>query len=324
MDLRAKTFDDFIGNKEVTDTLRIEIAAATKRKQPLGHTLFKGHYGCGKTTLAKLCAHLMGSSFIELNAASLSKKQQIANVILSIKENQIVFIDEIHRMKTKLAEIFYPVMEDNIFTSSNEGPAYTRKIPPFTLIGATTDAGMLSGPLLSRFTSHYYLEAYSVEDMAKIITMNAPKFGVRLNQSGIEALAFRSKSVPRIANGRLKWLSDWALCRDMQGQELGVMEVAEAMLIRGVDAQGLERDDRKYLAALHTNEATGLGSIVARTGISEETIKTTIEPYLLSIGFINIEPKGRKLTELAADYSKREVSGSINVYDIPDNFEEDI
>ena len=303
MDLRPEKLEDFIGNDNTRQSLSIQISAAHKRKSPLPHTLFKGWFGCGKTTLSYLTSKAMNSKYHFLNAATISKKSQLIQVLSILEENDVLLIDEIHRLDITLEELLYPVMEDYYLSIPTKSGIRELRIKPFTLMGATTDPGLLSGAFLSRFKSQYHLEPYSDENICEILKVNARKMGMNITEKALLEIAKRSKRVPRIANARLEWLDDWRLHFNLT--QIDYTDVVKAMLTRGIDDSGLEQDDRVYLAALSTEKGTGLGTLSSMTGLTEETIMRTIEPFLVNKKIIRIERAGRFLLENAASYSQR-------------------
>lgn len=300
---RPKTLDDFIGNEAIKQCTAIQLKAANIRNKPLGHILNQGPYGCGKTTISDIIASMMGSTLHSVNAASLKTKKHLLELVCKIKYKDVVFIDEIHRLDISLEEFLYPIMEDFQFSlprpSGGKSAFEVIKVEPFTLIGATTDVGLISGPFMSRFKIHNYLEPYTVEDLAKITSMNAKKIDLRLSDEAILEIAKRSRMTPRIANSRLDWINDYKIAHDIQNVQLS--DVIAAMEMQRIDSMGLESNDRKYLNVLSVAKPMGVKSISSMTGLSEDTITKYIEPFLIAIGKIEISKSGRTLALTEAE-----------------------
>lgn len=317
VELRPEKIDDIIGNDGIKQCLNISLFAAKSQSRPCDHTIFTGHYGCGKTTFARALANGQGGNFYEVNAASIESCIDLLNYFTRLKDNDVLFIDEIHRLKKKYEEFCYPVMEDNKFSINVENSDalnkinlteeerktlsqfYTVKIAPFTLIGATTDPGNLSGPLLSRFGAKYTLNPYSVDDIQKIIERSSKLLGYPIDADASLELAKRSKGVPRLANSRLKNVRDYCLFK--KRQSISKESVVESMTMHGVDYRGYDNEDQVYLAALMDMQPAGIQSLAARTGYTSETIQKFIEPPMLRDGTIEITKSGR----VTADFGDR-------------------
>lgn len=297
--LRPSRLEDFIGNDKNKSCLEMQIKAAKIKQQPLKHTLFQGLYGSGKTTLANIIAHEMGGNFHNLNAASITKKKHIVELACKIKRGDIVFIDEIHRLDAALEEMLYPIMEDYVlilpkaidFAGSQQSSFSKIDVAEFTLIGATTDIGLLTGAFLSRFPHHYYVERYSIEDLTKIVKANAIKLKLSLDEDAAFEIAKRSRRIPRIANGRLLWINDYRIAKNIS--RVSKQNVIDACELKQIDELGLEQNDRRYLSVIDAFRPLGIKSIVAMTQLTEDTITKYIEPYLISIGLVEISPRGR-------------------------------
>lgn len=308
--LRPKTFEDFIGNDNLKQCLDIQIKSAKIQKRALGHTLLQGRYGHGKTSLADIIAAQFSGNLHALNGASLTKKRHIFELACKIKENDVVFIDEIHRLDIALEEMMYPVMEDftlvlpkSVEFHSEKRDAFTGiKIPRFTLIGATTDIGLLSGPFLSRFVNSYYLEPYTIKQLAKIIQINAQKLNLNITEDAIFEIAKRSRFVPRVANGRLEWIKDYSLANNIIN--ITHKNVIDALNLRQIDEFGLEQNDRKYLSVLSVNKPMGLNTIVSMTQFTADTIVKYIEPLLIDLNRLEISPRGRLKVPTADEKAK--------------------
>lgn len=324
--LRPTKLVDFIGNEKIKSCLEIAIHAAKVRDKPLGHILNQGRYGCGKTTLANMIADAMGGNFFSLNAASITKKQHLLELFCKIKKNDVIFIDEIHRLDISLEEFMYPAMED--FTISlpkpsarfGEKESFTNiNIAPFTLIGATTDSGALSGPFKSRFKTEYYLDPYTPHDLTKIGRANAPKLELNITDDALMEVAKRSKMTPRLLNARLEWVNDYRITKDIKIVQKE--DVSTALDMIGIDAEGLDQNDRKYLAALSKGgyKPVGMKTLVSMTSLSEETITKYIEPHLIEIGKILISKSGRELIT-----SEEDIERGKRVAETIDNFDDDL
>lgn len=321
---RPKTLNDFIGNEAIKNCTEIQLKAANLRNKPLGHILNQGPYGCGKTTLADIISSMMNSTLHSINAASLKTKKHLLELVCKIKYRDVVFIDEIHRLDISLEEFLYPIMEDFEFSlprpSGGKSAFETIKVPPFTLIGATTDIGLISGPFMSRFKIHNYLEPYTVSDLAKITTMNAKKLDLNITSDAVLEIARRSRMTPRIANSRLDWINDYRIAHNITN--ISRSDVIAAMEMQRIDSDGLEYNDRKYLAVLKSMNFRPLGvkSISSMTGLSEDTITKYIEPYLIAIGKIEISKTGRMLRLTEAEMRAAEaLSDFIDNADVEDD-----
>lgn len=299
--LRPTKLSEFIGNEHIKKCLEISINAAKIKNKPLGHILNQGGYGRGKTTLANMIADAMGGHFYPLNASTITKKHHLLELFCKLKPNDVVFIDEIHGLDISMEEFMYPAMEDFVISLPKASKEFNKEsftqinISPFTLIGATTDIGLLSGPFKSRFKAEYYLELYSIEDIVKIIRLNAPKLNLNIDDYAIVEIAKRSKMTPRLANARLEWISDFSISNNISF--IKREHVIEALEMQHIDEEGLDVNDKKYLAALKKDgyKPIGLKTIVGMTGFSEETITKYIEPYLIEINRVRIGKTGRLL-----------------------------
>lgn len=282
----------------------ISIEAARIRKEPLDHILFYGPPGLGKTTLSGIIAHEMNVGIKVTSGPAIEKPGEMAAVLNGLKEGDILFVDEIHRLNKQVEEVLYPAMEDFAIDIMIGKGASARSIrldlPKFTLIGATTRAGLLSAPLRDRFGEVHRLEFYSVDELKQIILRSAAVLNVEIDEQGAEEMARRSRGTPRLANRILKRVRDYAQVR-YDGRI--TLEVAETALDRmDVDRIGLDRADRSVLLALiekFGGGPAGLDTIAASIGEDAGTIEDVIEPYLLQNGLINRTPRGRVATELA-------------------------
>jgi len=293
--LRPKKFDDILGQASVLNALQISVDSAKKRNTCLGHMLFYGPAGTGKTTLANAISNEMGCSLQTANGANLRSIKPAVAYLMQIKKNSILFIDEIHRMTQVVEELLYPVMEDfKIDMAVSEKKTISVSMPSFTLIGATTQVGLLAKPFIDRFKNKHTLKLYSDKDLRAIAEANVSKLEISLSDDAMSLVAKISKGTPRIVNSTLEWLRDYKVAKNL-GQ-LSLEDVKEAMKIRGVNTSGLTDVDRQYLRALNNSDIPlGVGTISATTGIDKVTIEDTIEPWLLQNDIIKKTPRGRIL-----------------------------
>ncbi len=298
--LRPTRWSEYIGQEKIKNNLKIFIEASKKRGEPLDHVLFFGPPGLGKTTLANIIAAQMQSSIKTTAAPMIEKSGDLAAILTNLEEGDILFIDEIHRLSPAIEEILYPAMEDyRLDIIIGSGPAaQTIKIdlPPFTLIGATTRAGMLSSPLRERFGMHFRLQFYSPQELAKIVSNGAVKLGKNIDQEAAFEIARRSRGTPRIALRLLKRVRDFA---DVAEEEAITLErTKEALEALGVNEQGFDELDLKLLQLLAEAKGRplGLGTIAAALSEDEGTIEDVIEPFLLANGYIERTARGRIAT----------------------------
>ncbi len=302
--IRPKSFDTYIGQGALKETLKISIAAAKKREMPLDHLLFYGPPGLGKTTLAGVIAEQMGVEIKITSAPALERPRDIIGILMSLKPGEILFIDEIHRLNKVAEEILYPAMED-FFLDMTTGKSQTVKtlrleLPKFTLIGATTKAGELSGPLRDRFGIIHRLEFYTEEELAQVVKRTAGILDIEINEEGASAIARRSRGTPRIANRLVKRVSDFALVKH-DGKI--TKKVAEKSLdTLKIDHYGLDNTDRTLLKLIiekYDGGPVGIETIAAAIGEDVRTIEDVCEPYLLQAGLLQRTPRGRKVSPMA-------------------------
>ena len=302
--LRPQLLKDYIGQQKVKDTLSIYIEAARQREEPLDHVLFYGPPGLGKTTLAGIIANEMGVKMKVTSGPAIEKPGEIAAILNNLSEGDVLFIDEIHRLNRQVEEVLYPAMEDfSIDIVIGKGAAARSirlDLPKFTLVGATTRAGLLTAPLRDRFGVVSRLEFYSTKDLMTIIRRSADVLHVKIDERGAEELARRSRGTPRLANRLLKRVRDYAqVCHD------GVitLQVAnEALDLLDVDKYGLDQSDRNILFTMMEKFGggpVGLDTLAAALGEDSGTLEDVYEPYLIKNGFIQRTPRGRVVTELA-------------------------
>ena len=302
--LRPMTLDEYIGQEKAKANLKVYIEAAKQRGEPLDHVLFYGPPGLGKTTLAGIIANEMGVHMKVTSGPAIGKPGEMAAILSNLAEGDILFVDEIHRLNRQVEEVLYPAMEDYVIDIMVGKGATARSIrldlPHFTLVGATTRAGLLSAPLRDRFGVVHHLEFYNVEELKTIIVHSAKKLEVKIDEEGAIELARRSRGTPRLANRLLKRVRDFA---QVQYNGEITKEVASfALDLLEVDKMGLDQNDRNILLTIiekFQGGPVGLDTLAAAIGEDAGTIEDVYEPYLVKNGFINRTPKGRVATEFA-------------------------
>ena len=302
--LRPQTLDEYIGQKKTKEKLKVYIEAAKQREEPLDHVLFYGPPGLGKTTLAGIIANEMGTHIKITSGPAIGKPGEMAAILSNLQAGDVLFVDEIHRLNRQVEEVLYPAMEDYVIDIMIGKGATARSIrldlPKFTLVGATTRAGLLSAPLRDRFGVVHHLEFYNVEELKTIIVHSAKKLEVKIDEEGAIELARRSRGTPRLANRLLKRVRDFA---QVQYNGEITKEVASfALDLLEVDKMGLDQNDRNILLTIiekFQGGPVGLDTLAAAIGEDAGTIEDVYEPYLVKNGFINRTPKGRVATEFA-------------------------
>ena len=300
--LRPHCLDQYIGQEKVKNTLKIYIEAARKRREPLDHVLFYGPPGLGKTTLAGIIANEMGVNMKITSGPAIEKPGDVAAILNSLQEGDVLFIDEIHRLARAVEEVLYPAMEDfAIDIMIGKGPSARSvrlDLPRFTLVGASTRAGMLTARLRDRFGVISRLDFYTPSELKSIILRSAKVLNVKIDEDGAMELARRSRGTPRIANRFLKRVRDYAQVR--YNGVINQKIASEALTLLEVDELGLDRTDRMLLDAMiekFGGGPVGLDTIAAAIGEDPVTIEDVYEPYLIKNGFINRTPKGRVVTD---------------------------
>ena len=306
--LRPESLNEFIGQTTLCDNLKIFMQATKKRKEALDHVLLYGPPGLGKTTLAKIISNELNVSFRSTSGPIIQRPGDLAALLTSLETNDILFIDEIHRLNSTVEEILYPAMEDlHLDIMIGEGPsARSVKIDlqPFTLIGATTRAGLLSNPLRDRFGIPARLEFYEYEDMKQIVLRSAKLLNIKINDEAALEIAQRSRGTPRVASRLVRRLRDIVTSQNKENLEIKKHEADEALLQLGVDKNGLDQMDQSYLNHLihdHSGGPVGLETLAAQMGEQKDSIEDVIEPYLIQKGFLQKTPRGRVATKIALE-----------------------
>lgn len=309
MSLRPGTINDFIGQKQLVENLLVSISAAKKRKEPLEHILFSGAPGLGKTSLAHIVANEMKTKITATSGPAIERAGDLIGILTNLGAGDILFIDEIHRLSKVVEEFIYPAMENfQIDFVIDKGPyAKTIKfnLKPFTLIGATTRAGLLTAPLRGRFGMFHYLDFYEPEDLVKVVKRSAKILNIYIDSEAALEIARRSRGTPRVANRLLRRVRDYA-----QVKEDGKITheiVQKALKAQGIDEAGLDNVDRKVLKTMidfYQGGPVGIESLAATLNEETDTIIDVVEPFLLKIGFLKRTPRGREATFLAYEHFK--------------------
>ncbi len=302
--IRPLSLADYVGQAEVKEQMDIFINAARKRAEPLDHTLVFGPPGLGKTTLANIVANELDVAIKTTSGPVLEKAGDLAAMLTNLEEGDVLFIDEIHRLNPAIEEILYPAMEDyQLDIMIGEGPAARSiklDLPPFTLVGATTRAGLLTSPLRDRFGIIQRLEFYSVAELSQIVTRSARILGSEIDAAGAEEIARRSRGTPRIANRLLRRVRDYAEVREDGRVNLSAASKALDML--SIDQHGFDQMDRRLLLTMiekFDGGPVGVDSLAAALSEERDTLEDVVEPYLIQQGFIMRTPRGRVVTQFA-------------------------
>lgn len=311
-DLRPQKMDEMVGQRDVIERLRIAIDAARKRGDPLGHMLFDGPPGLGKTTFATCIPREMGVRIQITSGAIMRAPRDLVPYLTNAEQHSVVFIDEIHRMPRAVEEYLYTAMEDfRIDIILGEGVnarTHNLWLKPFTLIGATTRAGMLSGPLRDRFPIREHLGFYTVAELTEIVCRNARKLNIKIDPEAAHEIARRSRETPRIANNRLRWVRDYAQSRADGEVTLAVTQAALAML--EVDVLGLDKQDREYLETVirvFSGGPAGIEAIAHTMNTSRDTLEDEVEPFLLRMELLVRTTRGRVVTAKAYQHLGRKI-----------------
>lgn len=300
-DLRPRYFQDYVGQRAVVDSISIAVLASKKRGDTLDHALFHGPPGLGKTTIAHIIARELDSMLVHTSGPALERPADVVGLLSNLKLGDVLFIDEIHRLSHAVEEYLYSAMEDFRVDFMTGSGAFAKSInlplQPFTLIGSTTRAGMLSAPLRERFGLAYHLDFYSTDELAQVVTRSAGILEVNIDADGATEIARRSRGTPRISNRLLRRVRDFA---EVRNSGVVTAQVAStAMEIEGVDTLGLDRLDRLYLTTLSKNYQggpAGINALAATINEDQHTLEDVVEPFLLKIGFIVRTPQGRRTT----------------------------
>ena len=317
--LRPLQFDDFSGQQKVVDNLRIFVEAAKYRGEPLDHTLLHGPPGLGKTTLSNIIANELGVGFKLTSGPVLDKPGDLAGILTSLEPNDVLFIDEIHRLSPIVEEYLYSAMEDyRIDIMIDKGPSARSiqiDLSPFTLVGATTRSGLLTAPLRARFGINMHLEYYDADTLQKIIMRSSAIMGVPIDTEAAAEIASRSRGTPRIANALLRRVRDFAQVKGNGRIDLNIARIALEAL--NIDRYGLDEIDNKILLTIidkFKGGPVGINTIATAVGEDAGTVEEVYEPFLIKEGFIKRTPRGREVTELAYNHLGRSLTPSTDGY----------
>jgi Holliday junction DNA helicase RuvB len=315
--LRPQALDDFQGQDSIRERLEVIITAAKQRNEPLGHCLFYGPPGLGKTTLANIISKTMGTNLVITSGPVLEKAGDLAGLLTNLKEGDILFIDEIHRLPRVVEEYLYPAMEDYaldlMIDSGPSARSVQVKLNKFTLIGATTRMGLLTGPMRSRFPFSCRLDYYDAKTLQGIILRSSKILHLTIDPEGAYEIATRARGTPRIANNLLRWVRDYAQIKNNTKADKKTVEKALHML--SIDHKGLDEMDKKILEIImdHYNGGpVGINTLGVALGEDADTLSDVYEPYLIMQGFLKRTPRGREVTPLAYEHLSRSVPAKFN------------
>lgn len=304
--LRPSGFNEYIGQRNVVDNVKVMVESANIREQAMDHALLSGPPGLGKTSLAMLIADALGSELHMISGPAIERKGDLAAILTSLQPRDVLFIDEIHRMHISIEEILYSAMEDyRLDIVIGQGPsARTMQIDvnPFTLIGATTRSGLLSNPLRTRFMANLHFDFYQPSEIGEILALNAKKLEVHLEDEAKDIMARCSRGTPRIANRILRRVRDFSLIDG--SKKLEIEQVKKSLSLMEIDERGLDRMDRKILKTIHDfykGGPVGIEALCATLGEDRSTIEDVFEPYLLQEGYLTRTPRGREITQKSVD-----------------------
>jgi holliday junction DNA helicase RuvB len=303
--LRPRKLNEYIGQTELIEKVRIAVEAAKKRGEPMEHVLLSGPPGLGKTTLANIIADEMNGAAPKITSGpALVRPGDLVGILTNLKAGDVLFIDEIHRMSSVVEEYLYPAMEnytvDVLMDSGAHAQVMQIPLQPFTLIGATTRTGLISGPMRSRFGIAHHLNYYSPADLFKIVTRSAALLKLPAEKDALLQIASRSRGTPRVANRLLRRVRDFAVVRSAGKLTLEVLD--QGLALEGIDQLGLDPLDRRFLAIMardYEGGPVGIDAMAATMGEERDTLEDVVEPFLLQIGFIRRTPKGRQMTAAA-------------------------
>ena len=305
--LRPQSLQEYVGQSDVVDRLKIALNAAKKRNEPMEHILFHGPPGLGKTTLAHIISKEMGADLVHTSGPALDKPVDIVGILSNLNAGEILFIDEIHRLPHTVEEYLYSAMEDFQVDFIYGKGAFAKTLPfqlkQFTLVGATTRAGLLTPPLRDRFGIMYHLDFYSPEELSKVVERSSSILGIDISEAACREIARRSRGTPRIANRLLRRVRDYS---DVKNSGIVDIDITVVALDReGVDKEGLDRLDRQYLTTIVDNYnggPVGIDALAATVNEEVQTLVDVVEPYLLKMGFVLRTPGGRRIGEAALQH----------------------
>tara|TARA_R100000988_G_scaffold22229_1_gene10982 strand:- start:1855 stop:2793 length:939 start_codon:yes stop_codon:yes gene_type:complete len=302
--LRPSLFEDLIGQDEIINNLKISVKSAIARGDVLSHCLFYGGAGLGKTTLARALANELDVPIEIANGASLTTNKDVLPYLMKMERGSIFFIDEIHRVNKKVQEYLLTVIEDFRLdivipaTKNSEGETINIDIPKFCFVGATTEMGDLVQPFLDRFKLKHFVRQYTIDELSVLLSINAEKMRLNISDDALSTVARVSRGTPRIANNFLEWLRDYSIAHNIQG--LQKHQATQALEMQGIDENGLNPIDRKYidvLKKLPKGSAIGVNTLCSALSVDKQTIEQKVEPYLIQCGYIGRTPKGRVLLD---------------------------